>query len=83
MRFTCEVYIKPRKDILDPQGDAVKSALANLSFDGVSDVKVGRYLLLVIDGKDETAVHKSLEEMCEKLLANPITEDFTLKVTAQ
>lgn len=83
MRFTCEVYIKPRKDILDPQGDAVKSALANLSFAGVEDVKVGRYLVLEIEGKDEGAVRASLEGMCSKLLANPITEDFTIKVTAQ
>ena len=82
MRFNCEVYIRPRRDILDPQGDAVKAALDNLSFPGVDSVKVGRYLVLALEAADEGAARKQMDEMCEKLLANPITEDFEIKVSA-
>ena len=81
MRFNCEVYIRPRRDILDPQGDAVKTALANLSFPGVDSVKVGRYLVVTLDAETESAARAQLDEMCHKLLANPITEDYELKVT--
>ena len=83
MLFTCEVYIRPRKDILDPQGDAVNKALDSLNFAGVREVKVGRYLVLSLDAADEESAKSQLDEMCQKLLANPITEDYQLKVTAQ
>ena len=81
--FNCEVYIQPRKDILDPQGDAVNNALGNLDFKGVSQVKPGRFLTLRLDAPDEGAAKGQLDEMCKKLLANPITENYQLKVTAQ
>jgi phosphoribosylformylglycinamidine synthase subunit PurS len=80
MLFNCEVNIRPRKDILDPQGDAVNKALANLGFGGVSEVKVGRYLTLSIEADDADAAKGQLDEMCHKLLANPITEDYVLAV---
>ena len=79
--FRCEVFIRPRADILDPQGDAVEKGLAHLSFQGVSDVKVGRYLTLNIAAADQPAAEAELGKMCETLLANPIIEDYTLKVT--
>jgi phosphoribosylformylglycinamidine synthase PurS subunit len=80
--FRCEVYIRPRKDILDPQGDAVERALGSLGFSGASGVRVGRYLTLSIDAASEQAARAQLDEMCGKLLANPITEDYELKVSA-
>lgn len=80
--FRCEVYIRPRKDILDPQGDAVGRALADLGFTGTDDVRIGRYLTLSLSAADESAARASLEEMCRKLLANPVTEDYELKVSA-
>ena len=81
MQFNCEVYIRPRADILDPQGDAVNAALKNLNFAGVSEVKVGKYLILTLEADDQTAAETQLNEMCQKLLANPIIEDFEMKVT--
>ena len=82
MQFNCEVYIRPRADILDPQGDAVNAALSNLNFAGVSEVKVGKYLILTLEADDQTAAETQLDEMCQKLLANPIIEDYEMKVTA-
>jgi phosphoribosylformylglycinamidine synthase len=81
--FSCEVLIRPRADILDPQGDAVGKALEHLNFSGVGQVKVGRYITLTLDAADKTSAILELNEMCEKLLANPITEDYELKVEAR
>ncbi|MCC7478710.1 phosphoribosylformylglycinamidine synthase subunit PurS [bacterium] len=83
MNFVCEVYIRPRADILDPQGDAVLSALGHLGFEGVNEVKVGKYLILKLTAPDSSAAEQAARTMCEKLLANPITEDYTLKVSTE
>jgi phosphoribosylformylglycinamidine synthase subunit PurS len=80
MRFKCEVDISPRKDILDPQGDAVVKALANLGFSGIAEVKVGKYLTIALEAESAEAAQSTLDEMCRKLLANPITEDYTARV---
>ena len=80
MLYDCEVYIRPRKDILDPQGDAVNKALVSLGFQGVDDVRIGRFIQLSVDASDEITAKERVSEMCSKLLANPITEDFEIKV---
>jgi len=64
------VLIRPKEGILDPQGQTVERALPALGFDGVSDVRVGR--LVELDVPDIAEV----EAMCEKLLANPLIEDY-------
>ena len=79
--FHCEVFIRPRADILDPQGDAVGKALEHLGFLNASSVKVGRYLTLDIEASDQSAAEADLKKMCETLLANLIIEDYTVKVT--
>ena len=68
------VLIRPKQGILDPQGVAVERALPALGFDGVSDVHVGRLVELDVD--DAT----KLQPMCEKLLANPLVEDYEIIV---
>lgn len=83
MNFVCEVYIRPRADILDPQGDAVQNALGHLGFEGVSEVKVGKYLVVKISADSQTEAEERIRQMCTKLLANPITEDYALKVSAE
>ena len=67
------VLIRPKAGILDPQGQAVERALPALGFDGVSHVHVGR--LIELDVADESRV----PEMCEKLLANPLIEDYSVE----
>ncbi|HEX3318783.1 MAG TPA: phosphoribosylformylglycinamidine synthase subunit PurS [Solirubrobacteraceae bacterium] len=71
MRAT--VLIRPKAGILDPQGQAVERALPALGFDGVSEVRVGR--LVELDVEDPGR----LPEMCEKLLANPLIEDYEIR----
>jgi phosphoribosylformylglycinamidine synthase len=77
--FNCEICIRPRHDILDPQGDAVGAALGKLGF-SAQGVRVGRYILLELEADDQAAAQQQASEMCEKLLANPITEDFEVRV---
>jgi phosphoribosylformylglycinamidine synthase subunit PurS len=71
------VLIRPKEGILDPQGKAVERALPALGFDGVSHVRIGRLVELETDDAD------SLGEMCEKLLANPLIEDYEILVDRQ
>jgi phosphoribosylformylglycinamidine synthase len=65
-----KVLIRPKEGILDPQGKAVEGALPKLGFEGVTSVRVGRLVELETDNPD------ALPALCEKLLANPLIEDF-------
>jgi phosphoribosylformylglycinamidine synthase subunit PurS len=78
--YTAEVRITPRAGLLDPEGKAVQSALRSLEFDHVDDVRVGRLVRLRLTAADETAAQHSVEAMCRKLLANPVTEDFDIVI---
>ena len=69
-----KVLIRPKQGILDPQGKAVERALPALGFDDVHDVRVGRLVEL------ETGDPSKLDELCEKLLANPLIEDFEVEL---
>ena len=70
------VLVRLKPGVLDPQGRAVHHALEGLGFDGVADVRIGRLIELdVADGTDPQA----LTEMCEKLLANTVIENFTIE----
>ena len=77
-RFRVAVHIVPRKGILDPQGKAVADALHSLGFGQVHDVRVGRQLVLEVDGDTQQDVSASVRAMCDKLLANPVTEDYEI-----
>ena len=78
-RFRIAVHITPRKGLLDPQGNAVKGALQTLGFKDVKDVHVGRYIILETDAYDAIEAEESVTDMCRKLLANPVTEDFEIE----
>jgi phosphoribosylformylglycinamidine synthase len=77
-RFQVAVHIVPRRGILDPQGKAVADALHTLGFGSVHDVHVGRHIIVEMDAGDRPAAERSAREMCERLLANPVTEDFEI-----
>jgi phosphoribosylformylglycinamidine synthase subunit PurS len=77
-RFRVAVHIVPRKGILDPQGKAVSDALHALGFSGVTDTRIGRHIVLHIAAADAKAADAQVREMCGRLLANPVTEDFEI-----
>jgi phosphoribosylformylglycinamidine synthase PurS subunit len=81
-RFRVLIQVVPRRGLLDPQGKAVTDALHTLGFAGVSDVHVGRHLVVDLEARDEAGASTRAREMCERLLANPVTEDFTIASVA-
>ena len=77
-RFRVSLHIVPRRGLLDPQGKAVADALHTLGFKSVGEVHVGRHLVLDVDAKSSQDAEKDVRAMCQKLLANPVTEDFEI-----
>ena len=72
------IYVTLKREVLDPQGDAVKQALGALGFAGVKDVRVGKLVEIELEGASDEARKAELRAMCEKLLANPVIENFEL-----
>jgi phosphoribosylformylglycinamidine synthase subunit PurS len=80
MQFLVEIRVTPRVGILDPQGKAVAGALHTLGFAGVGEVHVGRLVVVEMEAADEAAAQEAATAMCRQLLANPVTEDFDVRV---
>lgn len=76
--FRVALHIVPRRGLLDPQGKAVADALHTLGFKSVADVHVGRHVVVELDARDASDAEKEARAMCERLLANPVTEDFEI-----
>lgn len=74
------VYITLKEGISDPQGKTVLRALKSLGYDEVLDLRVGKYMELELDGDDSAKLSERLGEMSERLLANPIIEDYRMEV---
>jgi len=74
------VTISLKDGILDPQGKAVEHSLHSLGFTSVSRVRVGRYIELELKEEDTFHAEKKVEEMCKKLLGNPVTENYQIQI---
>jgi len=72
------VTVYPRREILDPQGKAIRDALGRIGFSGVEDVRAGKSFEIELAGDDREAAGRMLEEMCQRLLANPVVEDYEI-----
>ncbi|WP_456323109.1 phosphoribosylformylglycinamidine synthase subunit PurS [Hydrogenimonas sp.] len=78
MKAIVNIYLK--KGVLDPQGKAVHHALGALGFDNVSDVRVGKQIVLDIDAPSMREAETEVEKMCETLLANTVIEDYSIEI---
>ncbi len=76
-----EVYIKPKKTVADPQGVTIRHALGELGYSDVRDVRAGKLITMELDTDDRKKAERQAEEMCKRLLANPIIEDYTLRIS--
>jgi phosphoribosylformylglycinamidine synthase len=74
------VLVYPRQEILDPQGKAIGDALARLGFDQVSQVRAGKTFVIVLEGLNENQAEAMVQEMCAKLLANRVVEDYAIEM---
>lgn len=78
--MTARVLVRLKQGILDAQGASVKRALDGLGFPEVRDVRVGRVIDLDLEGLDRAAARQRIDEMCARLLVNPVIEDFTVEI---
>jgi len=74
------VYVTLKRGILDPQGQAVLHALGSLGYSGVKDVRVGKLIELELETSDRPKAEADLETMGERLLANPVIEDYRFEI---
>lgn len=75
-----KIYVTLKREVLDPQGDAVRRALGSLGFEGVRDVRIGKLVEVDVDRTDRASVESDVRNMCEKLLANAVIEDFRFEI---
>ena len=81
MRYEARVEISHLPGIADPQGATVERSLPALGYDNVSQVRVGKSIRLVIAAPDEAAARAQVDEMCHRLLANPVIEAYGIELT--
>jgi len=74
------VTVYPRREILDPQGKAIRDALARVGFAGVEDVRAGKSFEIRLGLEDRDLALRELREMCQKLLANLVVEDYAVEI---
>jgi phosphoribosylformylglycinamidine synthase PurS subunit len=79
-RFEARVEIAHLPGILDPQGATIERSLPALGYENVSEVRVGKSLRLVVDADDEAAARAQVDEMCRRLLANPVIEAYAIEL---
>lgn len=77
-----KVLVTLRPSILDPQGNAIEGALSGLGFEGVTGVRQGKYIELEVAETDEAKAKAQIEEMCKKLLANPVMENYQIELVS-
>ena len=75
-----KVTVVLKEGILDPQGKAVLHAINDLKFDGVRDVRIGKYIELTFKEQDKTLVEREAKDICQKILSNPVMENFEYQI---
>ncbi|MBT5571888.1 MAG: phosphoribosylformylglycinamidine synthase subunit PurS [Alphaproteobacteria bacterium] len=74
------IHITLKNGVLDPQGKAIHQSLEGLGFDGVNDVRQGKFIEIELADGDATAAKAKVSEMCEQLLANTVIEDYAVEI---
>jgi phosphoribosylformylglycinamidine synthase len=83
VRYTFEVLVRLKPGLLDPQGKAVEGSLPALGWSNVSAVRVGKHVELTIEAADEGAARAQVERMAERLLSNPVIEEYQVLTAAE
>jgi len=79
-KYLARVYVSLKPTVNDPQGITIGSALGSLGFDGVEGVRSGKYFQITLSAKDEKKAQKQVDQMCSRLLANPVIETYSFKL---
>ena len=75
-----KIFVSLKNGVLDPQGKAIERSLHTLGYAEVQDVRAGKYLELKIEATSREAAESRIREMCEKLLANPVIEEYRIEI---
>ena len=75
-----KIYITLKKDVLDPQGSVIANSLKSLGFNNIADVRQGKFIEVKLNTENKETANKQLNEMCEKLLANSVIEDYKVEI---
>ncbi|GAF67549.1 unnamed protein product [marine sediment metagenome] len=78
--YLAKIYVTLKPTVNDPQGLTVKGGLRTLGFDNIQSVRVGKYMEVHLEEKDGSKAEEEVREMCRKLLANPVIEDFRFEL---
>ncbi len=78
--YRAKIHVTLKKSILDPQGSAVQGALHAMGYENVKEVRIGKYQVVDLDSPSREAAEAQVREMCERLLSNPVIEDFTFEL---
>ncbi|WP_206831758.1 phosphoribosylformylglycinamidine synthase subunit PurS [Alicyclobacillus fructus] len=79
-QFDVEVKVWLKPSVFDPQGHAVHGALVSLGFEGAGEVRIGKFIQMQLEAEDEEAASRQVEEMCQKVLANPVMETYAFAI---
>ncbi|NER36751.1 MAG: phosphoribosylformylglycinamidine synthase subunit PurS [Oscillatoria sp. SIO1A7] len=79
-KYQAKIYVTLRPSVLDPAGTAVESGLKNMGYDNVEHVRIGKYIELRISARNEKQAREQLEFICDRLLANPVVENYRFEL---
>lgn len=77
MKFLADVQIMPHPEIMEPQGNTIQGHAKFLQLTGIEKVRVGKFVQLLVEAESEGEAHQKVEKICQRLLANPVTESFS------
>jgi len=75
-----KIIVVPKKTVLDPQGKTVKNALESMGFEGIQEVRVGKFIEVELTGGDRAALKRKIDRACHDLLSNPVIEEYTFRI---
>jgi phosphoribosylformylglycinamidine synthase subunit PurS len=79
--YQSRIYVTLRPSVLDPAGVAVESGLTQMGYEGVTGVRIGKYIELTITASDQDTAKQQLDQMCDQLLANTVIENYSFELT--
>jgi phosphoribosylformylglycinamidine synthase subunit PurS len=80
LNMRVKIFVSLKSGVLDPQGKAIERSLHTLGYNEVQDVRMGKYLEFTVEAVSQEAAESRIREMCEKLLANPVIEDYRFEI---
>jgi len=75
-KYRAKIFVTLRPSVLDPAGVAVQSGLKQLGYDNVEQVRIGKYIEMILSSPDESAARQNLDRICDQMLANPVIENY-------